>query len=213
MPPRPTTAQSGVGRPLTRKLSRLVTLTPDEIAILDDLQLETRVIRRNREIMTEGRKYDALLILIDGISIRCRILHDGRRQILNIALPGDFIGFPSAFSERALYSITALSDCAVAPVPFSRLLSLFDAAPKLAAAVFWSFACEAAIYAEHLIRCWATIGAGTGLPFPPGVAHTAAGHRYGGRALVPNAADTGVDRRCARSERPACQSDFAPAPR
>ena len=138
MPPRPMTAKPGVAKPLTRKLSRLVTLAPDEISTLDDLQSATRVVRRNRELVTEGRKYDALLILIDGISIRCRILHDGRRQILNIALPGDFIGFPGAFSERALYSIIALSDCTVAPVSFSRLLSLFDRQPRLAAAVFWS---------------------------------------------------------------------------
>ena len=115
------------------------------------MQSATQVFRRNREIMTEGRKYDALLVLIDGVSIRCRILHDGRRQILNVSLPGDFIGFPGAFSERALYSITALNDCVVAPVPFSRLLSLFDTQPRLVAAVFWSFAWEAAMYAEHLI--------------------------------------------------------------
>ena len=151
MPPRPTTAKPRVATPLTRKLSRLVTLAQDEIAILDELQSARRVIRRNREIMTEGRKYDALLILIDGIAIRCRILHDGRRQILNIALPGDFIGFPSAFSQRALYSISALEDCVVAPVPFPQLLGLFDGQPKLAAAIFWSFACEAAMYAEHVI--------------------------------------------------------------
>jgi hypothetical protein len=55
MPPRPITAKSGAARPLTRKLNRLVTLAPDEIAILDDMQSATRVIRRNREIMTEGR--------------------------------------------------------------------------------------------------------------------------------------------------------------
>jgi len=151
MPPRPSAARPYVARPLTRKLGRLVALTPEEVATLDALQSPTRVIRRNREIITEGRKYDALFILIDGLSIRCRILHDGRRQILNIALPGDFIGFPSTFSERALYSITALSDCVVAPVPFSQLLGLFGRQPRLAAAVFWSFACEAAMYAEHLI--------------------------------------------------------------
>jgi CRP-like cAMP-binding protein len=151
MPPRPTTAKPRVATPLTRKLSRLVTLAPGEIGILDDLQSTTRIIRRNREIITEGRKYDTLFILIDGVSIRCRILHDGRRQILNIALPGDFIGFPGAFSERALYSITALSDCTVSPVPFSQLLSLFDREPRLVAAMFWSFACETAMYAEHLI--------------------------------------------------------------
>jgi hypothetical protein len=46
----------------------LVTLAPDEIAVLEDMQSTTRVIRRNREIMTKGRKYDALSILIDGVS-------------------------------------------------------------------------------------------------------------------------------------------------
>jgi CRP-like cAMP-binding protein len=151
MSPRPINAKPGVASPLARKLSRLVALSPDEVAVLDDLQSATRVVRRNREIITEGRKYDALFVLSEGVSIRCRILHDGRRQILNIALPGDFIGFPSTFSERALYSVTALSDCVVAPVLFSRLLGLFDKQPRLAAAIFWSFACEAAMYAEHLI--------------------------------------------------------------
>jgi len=151
VPRRPTTATLRVAKPLTRKLGRWLTLAPDEISILNDLQSVTRVIRRNREIVTEGRKYDALLILMDGVSIRIRVLRDGRRQILNIALPGDFIGFPSTFSRRALYSIIALSDCVVAPVSFARLLGLFDSQPRLAAAIFWSFACEAAMYAEHLI--------------------------------------------------------------
>jgi CRP-like cAMP-binding protein len=151
MAPRPMPAKPRIARPLTQKLSRLVALAPDEIITLDDLQSATRIIRRNREIITEGRKYDVLFILIDGVSIRCRILHNGRRQILNIALPGDFIGFPSVFSERALYSVTALSECVLTPVPFSRLMSLFDRQPRLAATIFWSFACEAAMYAEHLI--------------------------------------------------------------
>ena len=151
MPRQPTTAKPHVARPLTRKLGRLVTLSPDEIGVLEDLQSTTRLVRRNREIIAEGRKYDGLLILIDGVAIRQRILHDGRHQILNIALAGDFIGFPSNFFEIALYSITALTDCVVSPVPFATLLGLFDSQPRLAAAIFWSFACEAAMYAEHLI--------------------------------------------------------------
>jgi CRP-like cAMP-binding protein len=151
MPPQPTPAKLRAARPLTQKLSRLVTLSPDEVSVLENLQSTTRIVRRNREIITEGRKYDGLLILIDGVAIRQRILHDGRRQILNIALSGDFIGFPSNFFEIALYSITALADCIVSPVPFPTLLGLFDSQPRLAGAIFWSFACEAAMYAEHLI--------------------------------------------------------------
>jgi len=129
----------------------LVTLSPAELEIIEDLQSTTRIVRRNREIISEGGRYDTLLILIDGVATRYRILHDGRRQILNIALPGDFIGFPSAFFEKALYSVTALTDCVLSPVAFTTLLGLFDGQARLAAAIFWSFACEAAMYAEHLI--------------------------------------------------------------
>jgi CRP-like cAMP-binding protein len=138
-------------RPFTYKLTQLVTLLPDEIAVLEDLQSATRMVRRNREILTEGQKYDSLFALIDGVSMPYRILHDGRRQILNIALPGDLIGFPSNFFEKSLYSVTALTDCVVSPIRFAGLFGLFDHHPRLAAAIFWSFACEAAIYVEHLI--------------------------------------------------------------
>ena len=143
--------QHCLATPLTRKLGQYVPLSADEIAILRDLQSATRLVGRNREIISEGRKYEALFVLIEGISIRYRVLHDGRRQILNITLPGDFIGFPGCFFENALYSIAALTDCVVSSIPFAQLLGFFETYPRLAAAIFWSFSCEAAMYAEHLI--------------------------------------------------------------
>ena len=137
--------------PLTLKLAQFVPLSVEEIAVLRDLQSVTRLVGRNREIIAEGRKYDALLVLIEGVSIRYRVLHDGRRQILNITLPGDFIGFPGCFFKNALYSIAALTDCVVSSIPFAQLLGFFETYPRLAASIFWSFSCEAAMYAEHLI--------------------------------------------------------------
>jgi len=150
-PQPPNTGQPYLATPLTDKLTRLVSLSPEEVAVLDNLQSTIRTVARNREIVSEGRKYDGLLVLIEGVSIRYRILHDGRRQVLNITLPGDFIGFPGCFFESALYSISALTDCVVSAVPFARLLGLFERSPRLAATIFWSFSCEAAMYAEHLI--------------------------------------------------------------
>ena len=139
-----------VSLPLTRKLVQLVDLSPGEVAVLESLQSKTRLVRRNREIITQGRKYDAVFVMIDGISIRYRILHDGRRQILNIALPGDFVGFPACFFEKALYPISALTDAVIAFIPFDLLIDLFEKHPRLAAAIFWSFSSEAAIYTERL---------------------------------------------------------------
>jgi CRP-like cAMP-binding protein len=147
----PNTGQPRLATPLTRKLAQFVSLSEDEVAVLRDLQSATRSVGHNREIISEGGKYDGLLVLIEGVSIRYRILRDGRRQVLNITLPGDFIGFPGCFFENALYSITALTDCIVSAIPFGQLLGFFETQPRLAAAIFWTFSREAAMYAEHLI--------------------------------------------------------------
>jgi len=129
----------------------LVALSPPEIELLSELQSHGRRAARGREIIAEGRKYDELLILLEGVALRYRVLNDGRRQVLNIVLPGDFIGFPGCFFEGALYSISALSDCVVSPVSFTRFLRLPETHPRLGAAIFWSLSCETAMYAEHLI--------------------------------------------------------------
>jgi CRP-like cAMP-binding protein len=137
--------------PLTLRLGRLVPLTPEETELLRELQSAGRRVERGREIVVEGRRYDGLQILLDGVALRDRVLNDGRRQVLNVVLPGDFIGFPGCFFENALYTIAALSECTVSPVPFTRLLGLFESHPRIGAAIFWSLSCEAAMYAEHLI--------------------------------------------------------------
>jgi CRP-like cAMP-binding protein len=135
---------------LVQRLSRFVSLSSAEIAVLEELQSTTRVVRHNREIITQGRRYGGLLVTIEGISVRYRILRDGRRQALDIALPGDLIGFPACFFDSAPYSISALTDTVLACIPFPVLGGLFKTQPRLAAAIFWSFAAEAAIYIEHL---------------------------------------------------------------
>lgn len=137
--------------PLTRKLARLAPLSAGEAAALAELQSQLRPVARNREIISAGRQYDGVFIMIDGAAIRYRVLRDGRRQIINIVLPGDLIGFPACFFERALYTITALGDSLVATVPFTHLFALFQSEPRLAAMLACAFSCEAAMYAEHLI--------------------------------------------------------------
>ncbi len=136
--------------PLIRRLRRLAALSPAELTALRDLEAAARPVRHGREIITQGRRYDGLFAINVGIAIRYRILHDGRRQVLNIALPGDFIGYPACFFESALYSVSALTDAVVTPIPFSALIGMIEQRPRLAAAIFWSFSAEAAIYTEHL---------------------------------------------------------------
>ncbi len=147
----PPTAQPCAATQLARKLASFVPLTPDEIPVLREIGSATRSVRRRQDLVTEGKKYRALFLVIEGILMRYRILRDGRRQVVNLVMPGDFAGVPGCFFDTALYSIKALTDSLVSTIPLNRLFALFDTHPRLAAKLFWSFSCEAAVYAEHLV--------------------------------------------------------------
>jgi len=133
------------------RLAKLVPLSPDETAILCELQSNPRTVQRHRDIITEGRNYGSLFIVMEGNAIRYRILHDGRRQIVNIVLPGEILGALGYFMESSLYSTKALTEVVVATIPFARLNVLNETNPRLVTKIFWWFSCESTIYAEHLV--------------------------------------------------------------
>jgi CRP-like cAMP-binding protein len=133
------------------RLAQLVSLSPEEIAVLCELQSSPRIVQRHRDIITEGRSYGSLFIIMEGNAIRYRILHDGRRQIINIVLPGDVVGALGNFMESSLYSTKALTEVLVATIPFAKISALSETHPHLITKIFWWFSCESTIYAEHLI--------------------------------------------------------------
>ena len=136
---------------LIRKLAARTSLSVDELSTLEAFHDQPRSVPRNRNIITEGHKYSVMFTLVDGIAIRHSAIHSGRRNILNVVLPGDIIGFPACFFDSALYSVTAVTDVTVAAISFDRFHELFSNHPRIGVAIFWLFSCEAAMYAERLI--------------------------------------------------------------
>jgi CRP-like cAMP-binding protein len=141
---------------LDHNLSPSLPPVAQEAAVLLDLKAVSRTVPPGQEIVSEGRRCSAAFLIIEGVAIRYRILRGGQRQILSFLLPGDFAGVTSCRFDSALYSIKTLTQATIAPIPLARLIGLFDSHPRLAAMLFWSFACEKAVLAEHLIavgRC------------------------------------------------------------
>ena len=77
---------------LGRKLSAVIKLSNAEIDCLEAMQRKLRLFHEGGEVVRDGEPYDASYIVKDGWAIRYKSLSDGRRQILNFVLPGDFIG-------------------------------------------------------------------------------------------------------------------------
>jgi CRP-like cAMP-binding protein len=133
------------------RLSQFLTLTPNEISLLGELQKNSYAVPRNRDVIVQGYHYTSVFLLKQGAAIRYKIMHDGRRQIVNFVLPGELIGFPACLFETSLYSVSTLTEAIVAPITFDEIRALFGHSSRLAAAMFWQSARESAMYAEHLV--------------------------------------------------------------
>src|SRR5579883_3291805 len=137
--------------PLIDRLARLVDLTARERAYLGQVQVEFARVHAGTDIITAGHAYRCFFILNQGLAMRYKVLHDGRRQILSLVMPGDFIGFPGCLFERSLYSIASLAEAVTCTISFNVLFDLFRRHPKLGAAFFWLSGHETALIAEHLV--------------------------------------------------------------
>ena len=137
--------------PLIDKLSAYLPLSQGEVSFLRDLHGSRRQIYRHRDIIAQGRPYQSVFILCSGFAWRYKILPDGKRQLLSFGLPGDLIGFPASFFENAVNATGSLTDVVVATVPFAAFYDLFAKFPRVAIALYWMAAREAAIYGERII--------------------------------------------------------------
>lgn len=138
-------------RPLIEKLGRFVDLENRERDYLGRLQGDFSRLRGGTDIITAGHTYHSVFVLSRGMAIRYKVLHDGRRQILNVVLPGDLIGFPGCLYDRSLYSVTALEEATTCSIAFGEIFELFRRHPRLGIAVLWLAGQEATLFAEHLV--------------------------------------------------------------
>src|SRR5262245_54902953 len=96
--------------PVVARLARYLTLTRDDLESLRQLIEAELTLEKRRDLVIDGYEYRKLCFVADGYGARYKLLRNGKRQILNVILPGDLIGVPVSFLERATYSVVAVTD-------------------------------------------------------------------------------------------------------
>ena len=105
--------------------------TDAEVALIESLKKEQIVVRADQSIINEGQSDAPLYTLLQGWAFRFKTLSDGRRQILNFLLPGDFIGVQQKMGEAAAHGVEALSDVLLCVFRRDALWELHRTAPTL----------------------------------------------------------------------------------
>jgi CRP-like cAMP-binding protein len=140
----------GFDSALTRKLSAFIKLSEDELTVLSELRAKSFRIERGQELAEEGETDPKAFVLQSGWGCSFKIMPDGGRQVIAFPIPGDCVGMHSMLLRKSDLSFSALTDLEVSPVESSRMLEIFHAHPRLAAAFLWTVARDKAMIVEHL---------------------------------------------------------------
>jgi CRP-like cAMP-binding protein len=145
-------AHKGLDRhPFVARLLQLVDLNSTDLKAFDEIIDGELTIRKRRDLIADGYEYRKLCFVKDGYAVRYKLLRSGKRQILNVVLPGDIVGLPGSFYQRAVYAVTAITDLRMHVCALDSYVQLCYRRPQYGLALSWIAVQEATTYAEHII--------------------------------------------------------------
>ncbi|MHA7776897.1 Crp/Fnr family transcriptional regulator [Roseibium sp. M-1] len=102
-------------------------------------------------IVLEQNKSPHLYTILEGWAFRHKTLPDGRRQVLNFALPGDLVGLQLAILNEMQHTVTALTDTKLCVFQRDKVWSVFKEYPSLAYSMTWMASREEQMLDGHLL--------------------------------------------------------------
>lgn len=136
---------------LTRKLGAFVALSEAELTVLDGLRQRHRVLVTGHDVVQQGQPGQTAYILLSGWACSYKILPDGARQVVDVQVPGDFLGLRSVLLHISDHSIEPIGEIEVSEVLVTDLLEIFATTPRLATAILWAASRDEAMVVEHLV--------------------------------------------------------------
>ncbi|MEQ1614659.1 MAG: Crp/Fnr family transcriptional regulator [Hyphomicrobiaceae bacterium] len=134
-----------------RALKTFRDFTPEELRFIETFKVGEARVAAGRTIMTEGEVSPHLYTVLSGWTIKHMSLADGRRQIINYALPGDLLGLQGAVFDKMQHTVEALSDVVLCVFDRSKIWKLYEAHQGLGFDLTWIAANEKSILAEFLV--------------------------------------------------------------
>lgn len=123
----------------------------EEIALIDQLKQSEQRFDAGEVLIAEGHHDSPLYTLLEGWAFRYKTLPDGRRQILNFMLPGDFIGLQQKLSDAAAHGVEALTAVRVCRFRRDAVWVLHREQPSLGYDLTWLSAHEQALLDDNLL--------------------------------------------------------------
>jgi CRP-like cAMP-binding protein len=100
----------------------------------------------------QGHEVDVSLLLVDGFMTRHIDASDGRRHLVAVHLPGDFVDLHAYALKHLDHDVGALTDCTVAVVPHAALERIQAQHPHLTRRLWFRTLLDAAMHRQWVYR-------------------------------------------------------------
>lgn len=134
-----------------RRLELFTDVSAQELQVIDELKQAELTLDTGSILIAEGADNSPLFTLLDGWAMRFKTLPDGRRQILNFQLPGDFVGLQQKMTDAASHGVVALTPVRVCRFSRDAVWLLHRELPSLGFDVTWLAANENALVDDNLL--------------------------------------------------------------
>lgn len=125
--------------------------TPEELAFVSTFKVDELHVDPGASFLHVGERSDHLYTVLNGWAFRYKMLDDGRRQILNYALPADMVGLQGSLMREMEHSVEALTPLTLCVFPRTKLWDLYSRFPSLAFDITWLAAREEQLVDENLV--------------------------------------------------------------
>lgn len=125
-----------------RQLRVFRTLSPAEVEFMHNFKRGELLVEPGATILLEQSASPHLYTVLEGWAYRHKAIDDGRRQVLNFALPGDLIGLQLAVQNDLHHTVTALTQVRLCVFQRDKVWSIFRDHSDLAYTMTWVAARE-----------------------------------------------------------------------
>ncbi len=134
-----------------RPLALFLPHNPQELELVQSLKRRELRLAAGETLIDEGQTDAPLFTLLSGWAFRFKTLRDGRRQILNFLLAGDFVGVQQKMGDAAAHGVVTLTDATFCVFQRDSLWELHRQQPSMGFNITWLTAHEESLVDDTLL--------------------------------------------------------------
>ena len=134
-----------------RKTGAFTAVKPEVLDFIQGFRSETMAVEAGGALVRENQTNAKLFTLYSGWAFRYKTLSDGRRQILNFLLPGDFIGVQQRMLDTALHGVETLTPAVLCVFQRDALWEIHRQSPTMGFNVTWLTSHEESMVDDTLL--------------------------------------------------------------